>query len=114
MFMNVITEPADISFDKAGVKGKIFPTDQLTNSAEFILISTDQGHETKIIQHKSTFSYYVIEGSGHFEIEDIIQECKTGDMVVIPAGSKFRYSGRLKLLLIVTPPWREDQEETIY
>ncbi|MGH7202847.1 MAG: hypothetical protein ACREHC_00190 [Candidatus Levyibacteriota bacterium] len=111
--MYVIKEPTQESFQKVGITGKIFPTFALTTKTEFVLVQTQSGHATTIIEHKSDFVYYVLEGKGYFLIEDQKESCNKGDLVVIPAGKKFTYKGNLKLLLIVTPPWKEEQEETV-
>lgn len=111
--MYVINEPDELSFEKVGIKGKIFSTSDLTQDLEFVRIDTDAGHETRIIEHKSTFCYYILEGSGHFEIDDSVEDCVKGDLIVIPAGKAFTYKGSMQLLLIDTPPWQEDQEETV-
>ena len=111
--MYVTHEPVDLSFDKVGIKGKIFPVDNLTKDIEFVRIDTVIGHATKIIEHESTFCYYVLEGNGYFEIDGEKEACSKGDLVVIPPGHAFIYKGNLKLLLVDTPPWREEQEETL-
>ena len=111
--MYVIKEPKVFSFDKVGIKGKIFPMSNLTQNTSFVLVDTEQGHETTIIEHKSDFIYYILEGSGYFFINNTKEECSQGDLVVIPAGVKFMYEGKFKLLLSCTPPWTEDQEEII-
>lgn len=111
--MYIIKEPKEFSFDKVGIKGKIFPMSDLTQSTSFVLVETESGHATTIIEHKSDFIYYILEGSGYFLINDIKEKCSQGDLVVIPAGTKFTYKGKLKLLLSCTPPWKEDQEETL-
>jgi mannose-6-phosphate isomerase-like protein (cupin superfamily) len=111
--MYVLHEPSTISFDKVGIQGKIFSSQELSDKAGFVLIDTEAGHETTIIEHESDFIYYILEGSGFFEINNEKEECTTGDLVVIPAGIKFTYKGKLKMLLVNTPPWREEQEETL-
>lgn len=111
--MPVLREPKDISFERSGIVGKVFPTSEITSKSNFVLISTDKGHETTIIEHESDFVYYILEGEGYFEIEDEKQKCSKGDLVVIPAGAKFTYKGKLKMLLCVTPPWRKEQEEIV-
>ena len=50
-----------------------------------------------------SFSYYILKGSGHFIIDDKKETCEPGDLVIIPAGSKFTYKGSLRMLLNVTP-----------
>jgi mannose-6-phosphate isomerase-like protein (cupin superfamily) len=54
-----------------------------------------------------------LEGHGYFQIEGQKEDCVKGDLVVIPAGKKFIYKGKMKLLLNTTPPWTESQEDTI-
>lgn len=110
--MYVLKEPQAVSFEKVGVQGKIFSVSDIISSAEFVLIDTENGHETMIRENVSDFIYYVLEGSGYFLINDTKEVCSQGDLVVIPSGKKFIYKGKLKMLLITTPPWQEEQEET--
>lgn len=109
--MHVLKVPKTFSFDKVGIKGKIFPVDALTDKTSTVLIETKHGHETTLIEHKSDFIYYILEGKGYFLINDMKEACKQGDLVVIPAGTKFTYKGKLKVLLFCTPPWESEQEE---
>ena len=111
--MYVRKEPQAVSFEKVGIKGKIFPALDLINSTNVVLIDTESGHETTIIEHKSDFIYYILAGSGYFLINDTKEICSQGDLVVVPLGTKFIYKGKLKMLLITTPPWQEEQEETL-
>jgi mannose-6-phosphate isomerase-like protein (cupin superfamily) len=111
--MFVIKEPQKLSFEKVGIKGKIFPVANLTTKTQFVLVETNTGHETTIIEYESDFSYYIVEGKGSFIVEGEEESCEKGDLVVIPAGKPFRYVGTLKMLLNSTPVWKESQEETL-
>lgn len=111
--MYVLKEPKEFSFNKVGIKGKIFPMSNLAQSTSFVLIETEEGHETTIIEHESDFIYYVLEGNGYFIIRNVREECSKGDLVVVPAGTRFTYKGKFKTLLSCTPPWGDDQEETL-
>jgi mannose-6-phosphate isomerase-like protein (cupin superfamily) len=111
--MYVIKEPNDISFDKAGVKGKIFPTETLTKTTQYFLVETQSGHETTIIEQECDFIYYILHGSGYFLIRGTKEDCSVGDLVVIPAGTPFTYKGTLKMIASSTPPWREEQEKIV-
>ena len=111
--MFVIKEPGDYGFDKIGHKGKIFPVVNLTGKTQFVLIEVENKLDDTIRERECDFCYYVLEGSGYFEINDMREDCVAGDLVVIPAGNKFTYKGKMKLLLNCTPPWTEIQEETI-
>ncbi len=93
--------------------GKLFPTESLADRVEFLMIRTEEGHETTIVQRDCDFAYYVLSGAGHFVIDGHEEPCTGGDLVVIPHGRVFTYRGRLQMLLVVTPPWRAAQEVTL-
>ena len=105
--------PDNYSFEKVGIKGKIFDTRNLSDKVEFSVIETEKGHETKIIEKECIFSYYILEGNGFFEIAGQKEECRPGDLVMIPKGTPFRYFGKLKMLLVSTPWWFPEQEESL-
>jgi mannose-6-phosphate isomerase-like protein (cupin superfamily) len=109
----ILPEPTNIDFEKVGIKGKIFSSQDLTNRTEFVLIETDHGHDTTIRQKICDFCYYILDGDGYFLIDGEKHSCKKGDLIVIPSGKAFTYKGCLKMLLTVTPPWSEEQEETL-
>ncbi len=103
--------PEEYSFEKVGIRGKIFDT--LSDGVEFVVIETEKGHETKIREKECTFSYFVLEGEGNFEIEGKTERCQKGDLVFIPNNTAFKYTGRMKMLLVSTPSYFAEQEETL-
>lgn len=109
----VISEPSSWSFDRVGVRGKVFAATGLTSSCEHLLIETETGHETTIRQERSDFVYYVLDGAGTFEIDRTRMPCKKGDLVVVPHGHPFTYTGHLRMLLTCTPPFDPSQETVI-
>lgn len=111
--MYVIRQPEEDSFSKVGITGRIFPMRELTDAVSIVRISTETGHETEIIEHGSVFAYYVLSGEGRFIVEGVPETCAAGDLVVIPPGRRFTYKGNLQMLLVCTPPWKEEQEETV-
>lgn len=113
MKTHVFKLPNNYSFEKVGIKGKIFSVAGIVQKAGVCLIETETGHTTTIIEHKCDFIYYVLEGIGYFEINNQKENCIKDDLIVIPAGLKFRYVGKLKMLLITTPPFYPEQEETL-
>lgn len=114
MRMNhVLKPPVKPTFSRVGVEGAIFSTQHLTSKTEFLIITTEAGHDTTIIEHECDFSYYILEGSGAFTIDGKTELCDVGDLVMIPAGHKFTYKGKLKMLLNVTPPFMPEQEEVV-
>lgn len=111
--MPVVKAPKGFQIDKVGIRGKLFPTRTLINSSEFIIMTVDSGHATTIVERVSDFIYYILSGKGFFIVNGAKETCSRGDLVVIPAGSSFTYKGKLQMLLICTPPWKEEQEQTL-
>lgn len=109
----ILKQPKDYSFEKVGIKGKKFSVAEITQKAGICLIETEKGHETTLIEHECDFIYFILEGKGYFEINDCKEDCVKGDLIIVPAGSKFRYVGKLKMLLITTPAFYPEQEETL-
>ncbi len=105
--------PKEYTFQKEGIRGTNFESKGISDKAKFAVIETETGHENKIREKECDFHYYVLEGEGNFEIDGKIEECGKGDLVVIPAGSIFRYTGKMKLFLITIPWWRPEQEEVL-
>lgn len=62
-------------------------------------------------ERECEFNYYIVKGSGSFTVNGIVIPCSKGDLVVIPPGNTFTYSGKLKMLLINTPHFRKEQED---
>lgn len=113
MKTHVLKLPKDYSFEKVGIKGKKFSVAEIAQRTGVCQIETETGHETTIIEHKCDFIYYILEGKGYFEIDGQKENCIKGNLVVIPAGLPFRYVGRFKMLLVTTPAFYPEQEETL-
>lgn len=111
--MYIVKEPRELSFEKVGIRGKIFPSLELTESTQVCVIETKSVHETTIVERECDFIYYILEGGGYFLVDGKREDCEKGDLVVVPAGREFSYKGRLRMLLVITPPWFEEQEETL-
>jgi mannose-6-phosphate isomerase-like protein (cupin superfamily) len=108
----IFHEPTEYAFrDKNGHHGKFFSTDSPTTN--HLIIECDDKLTVSLIQHESEFNYYIVEGEGYFIFDNAQQAVQSGDMIVIPPGTKYRFGGKLKMLLINTPHWRKEQEEQI-
>lgn len=113
MKKHVLRLPMDYTFEKVGIKGKKYTVADITKSTGVCHIETETGHSTTIIEHKCDFIYYILDGDGIFLIDDLKENCEQGDLIIIPAGTKFKYIGKLKMLLITTPAFYPEQEETL-
>ena len=108
----IFSEPSQYSFkDVNGHHGKFFGTESpLTNH---LIVECEEKLTVSLIQHKSEFTYYILEGDGYFTINNRRQPVTRGDLAVIPPNTKYTFGGRLKMLLINTPHYSPDQEEII-
>ncbi len=115
MIKHVLHKPSEYSFIKVGIKGKKFSITDITSKPKtgVCIIETEKGHETTIVEHTCDFIYYILEGSGYFEINGQKEEFTKSDLVVVLADSKFTYKGTCKMLLITTPAFFPEQEETL-
>ena len=110
---HVFKLPKEYTFQAVGIRGTNFETKELCDRTKFFVIETETGHETRIREKECDFNYYVLEGKGNFEIDCKVEKCQKGDMIIIPRGSVFKYTGKMKLFLITDPYWRPEQEETL-
>lgn len=108
----VYPEPAEYGFkDVNGHDGKFFGTDSpLTNH---LIIECNDKLTVSLMQNLCEFNYYILEGSGYFMINDEKQSVAQGDLVVVPAGTKYSFGGKLKMFLVNTPHWSPEQETII-
>lgn len=108
----IFSEPSKYDFKNVnGHHGKFFGTESaLTNH---LIIECEEKLTVSLVQHESEFNYYVLEGNGYFIINDEEQAVAQGDLIVLPPNTKYTFGGKLKMLLINTPHYSPEQEETI-
>lgn len=61
-----------------------------------------------VYNKESTHIYYIIEGSGEFCINKEIVTVQKGDLIEIPENIEFVYAGNMKLLLIMNPGFKPE------
>lgn len=54
--------------------------------------------------------YYVLEGTGHLEVDDERVALEPGVLVMIEPGTRHRAVGKLRILNVVIPPFTADDE----
>jgi mannose-6-phosphate isomerase-like protein (cupin superfamily) len=96
------------NFDKRGHRGYFFGTQ--SDRANHLIIETDIGLEGRQTENICEYAYYVLDGSGIFEINGVEHPVQAGCLVVIPPKTTFTYRGKLRMLLINTPVFTSDQE----
>lgn len=104
--MDTSKEP---TFEQKGLKGYRFPLEN--KELEIYYCDVSQGHDNYIISKKCYHLYYILEGNGTFEIEGVVQDITKGSFIEVPPHKEYTYSGKMKLLLIMNPPWFEANEK---
>lgn len=106
--MELPTEP---TIKQKGLKGYQFPLKN--KEVEIYYVDVTQGHDNCIISKECTHIYYILEGMGEFCLNGKINKVEKGSMIEIPPHVEFTYSGEMKLLLTMNPPWFEGNSETV-
>lgn len=102
---NLPTEP---SFEQEGLKGYNFDLECQEISLSFEDVF--KGHDKYDKNYYSTKIYYVLEGEGTFCVENEKMEVKKEDVVEVPKGANFVFAGKMKLLLIMSPAFRPQDD----
>jgi len=99
--------------EKHGVRMRIYNSSEDCPQAAVCYQETEKGHAEEFIHHKSAFVYYILEGKGTWIIEGEKKEAEAGDVVIVPPGKRFYFTGSLKQLCITAPAWEEKHEEHV-
>ena len=81
--------------------------------ADFLFLEVNGGHYQEFLDRKSSFIYYVLEGSGTFFLDGEAIPVQATDVIHAPKNTRIYYLGTMKLLLCVAPAWDETNEEEI-
>lgn len=104
-------KPSEPTFTQKGFKGYKFPL--FNKNLEVAFVDVTQGHDNCVVSKDITHIYYILEGKGSFTINDKVQEVGLGTLIEVPPDTEFAYSGNMKLLLVMNPPWYEGHETII-
>lgn len=98
--------PNEPSFSQEGLNGYNFDLDceEITISVEDVFKGHDKYHTNK----RSNKIYYVLDGEGKFSIDGKIFDVKKGEVIEIKPNTEFVFAGKMKLLLIMAPGFREE------
>jgi mannose-6-phosphate isomerase-like protein (cupin superfamily) len=100
--------PKKPSFSRKGFDGFHFPLKD--KNLEAFLVESKKGHDEYIINKKSTHIYFVIDGEGTFEIEGRSFPVAKDMLVEVPAGKEFCYFGKMRLLVLMSPPFSAENQ----
>ncbi len=100
-----IIKPDNIdSIDKDVITIRDLYKDDQISIAEILLDG-----ENRLVTHLESDSwYYVANGNGRFIINDLLYQVKEGDLVYIQKGDMYADFGKMKLLCINIPPYKDE------
>jgi chemotaxis methyl-accepting protein methylase/mannose-6-phosphate isomerase-like protein (cupin superfamily) len=102
--MYVYELPASVSFRAKGLFGYSFgPMQQ--KDLEVLYIESETGHDTFMICRGVSRTYYVLAGSGYFTIDGCEYNVGPGNLVEVPSGVEYSYSGRMRMLGFCRRNW---------
>jgi len=103
-----LTKNADVpKKEKFGIHLGVYPS---IGDCEIVLVETETGHNQEFYDKKSSFNYIVLDGAGSFFLDDKEVPVQKGDLVQVFPNTRIYYKGKMKLALIVNPPWQADNE----
>lgn len=95
---------------KHGIELQIYG--QVNDDIDFKRVSVEEGHFEEF-KSTSWFIYYILDGSGVFILNDEHVPVKKGDLVSVPPNTRIYYFGKLEFTLMVSPPWKQENETHI-
>lgn len=99
------------SFNKHGIDLTVYG--ESVQEANVVFVSVDKGHFQEFYDVESYFTYYIIEGTGTFFLDDEKVEAKATDLIVIPPNTRIHYFGTMKMVLTVSPAFKEENERHV-
>ncbi|HSX15705.1 MAG TPA: hypothetical protein VLF40_02855 [Candidatus Saccharimonadales bacterium] len=106
----VYSESETNHVSKYGIDLKLYGS--VGESIDFSRVHVEEGHYEEF-KNTSWFIYYIVGGDGMFVLNDEQTAVKTGDVLAVPPGTRIHYFGKLEMTLIVTPPWKAENETHI-
>ncbi len=93
---------------KYGVDMKVYKTN--TKKIGVVYENVKGGHFEEFYHKKSTYIYYILNGSGRFYLNGKCIKARSTDIVIAPPFTKIYFLGKMKLLLLTVPAWEAKHE----
>lgn len=79
----------------------------------FVYEETEAGHFEEFYNVESTYTWFIVEGSGTFVIDDEKLDVSPRDLVVVPPNKRVHYFGKMKMLLCTSPAFNLNNERHV-
>jgi mannose-6-phosphate isomerase-like protein (cupin superfamily) len=81
--------------------------------ANIVYEEVTEGHFEEFLSIKSTYTWFVVEGSGTFVINDEKIQVEAKDIVMVPPNNKIHYFGKMNMILFTVPEFNVENERHI-
>lgn len=95
-------------FNKHGIDLTVYG--EGVDRVNVVHVSVEEGHFQEFSDKECYYIYYIYEGSGLFVLDDEKVEAKATDLIVIPPQTRIHYFGKMKMVLTVSPSFKEENE----
>lgn len=109
----IISDNQTTRFTRDGFDGKIYVDEQEAAGFTVLKIAVHGKHPLKQMLGDTSRTYFVMNGTGTFVIDEREQNVGEGDCIVIYAGSKYEYSGKMTLLEFNVSPSNSFEDEKL-
>jgi len=93
--------------NKFGINLEVYPN---IDNCGIVLITSETGHNEEFYNKVSNFTYIILEGEGIFVLDDEEVIVEKGNMISIEPNTRIYYKGKLKMILIAAPAWKQENE----
>lgn len=98
-----ITQFETTDFEREDFLGRIYVPAEAQAGFTALEVTVDGSHPRKQMID-TTRTYFVLEGSGSFMLNDATYEAHKGDFFIIPTGSEYSYQGQMQLFEVNISP----------
>lgn len=72
------------------------------------------GHHDRVVNDASDRAYYIITGSGRFQVgESAVEAVGEGDVVFIAAGTPYEFDGEMTYVVVNGPAYATDSDRVL-
>ena len=107
MIVHLEDVPLEAQPERSLVLRRAITADAHSPAINVTWVSID-GHHDRVVNHESDRVYYVLEGSGRFQVGDgaPVESVSTGDFVFIPHATPYEFEGDMRYLVMNGPAFR--------
>jgi mannose-6-phosphate isomerase-like protein (cupin superfamily) len=114
MIIHLADVPQESQPERSLVLRRAVNAEQYSDAISVTWVSI-AGHHERVVNHESDRVYYILEGSGRFQVGDgaSIGPVAAADFVLIPRGTPYEFEGTMRYLVMNGPAFRPGSDEVL-